>query len=114
MFGWRNHPVRKVRNFHKGIDIAAPIGTLICASSDGRISCAGWANGYGKYIRIKHKNGYQTGYGHLSKIYVRKGQYVKKGQFIGRSGNTGVATGPHLDFSIKKNGKYQNPALYIW
>jgi len=113
-FGTRIDPFTKERRFHNGLDIRVPIGTAVGASADGIVIAAGWANGYGKMIKIAHYNGYTTLYGHLSKIYVRVGQKVKRGQIIGRSGCTGRTTGPHLHFTVWYKSKPVNPALFLW
>lgn len=107
----RFHPILKIYRPHLGIDYAAPYGTPVSAIGDGRVIFAGWTrNGYGIAIKIKHPNGYISYYGHLSRIRkgIRVGRWVKKGQVIGYVGSTGVATGPHLDFRLKKNGKFVN------
>jgi len=75
---------------------------------------AGWGGAVGKYIKIDHHNGFMTLYGHLDAIYVRSGQRVNSGQLIARSGNTGRVTGPHLHFTIWKNGRVVNPMDYLW
>ncbi|MCM8803799.1 MAG: M23 family metallopeptidase [Candidatus Omnitrophica bacterium] len=107
----RFHPIYKVYRPHLGIDYSAPIGTPVSSIGNGTIIFAGWvSNGYGKCIKIKHPNGYISYYGHLSKIEkgIKNGVKVKKGQVIGYVGMTGAATGPHLDFRIKKDGKFIN------
>lgn len=107
----RFHPILRKYRPHLGIDYAAPTGTPVSAIGDGVVLFAGWStNGYGNYVKIKHPNGYVSYYGHLSKIRrgIRKGIRVRKGQVIGYVGMTGLATGPHLDFRIKKNGKFVN------
>lgn len=107
----RFHPILKIYRPHLGIDYAAPYGTPVSAIGDGRVIFAGWTrNGYGIAIKIKHPNGYISYYGHLSRIRkgIRVGRWVKKGQVIGYVGSTGLATGPHLDFRLKKNGKFVN------
>ncbi len=108
-FGMRWHPILKRYRHHHGVDFAAPYGTPVSSIGDGVVVYAGWKGGYGKYIRIRHPNGYQSGYGHLSRIYVRRGQRVKQGQLIGRVGSTGLSTGPHLHFEILKDGRFVNP-----
>lgn len=113
-FGWRKHPIRHVRRFHKGLDISARAGTPVCASAEGTVLFAGWMGGYGKYIRIKHRDNYITGYGHLSRYFVKPGQKVHSGQIIGKTGNSGESTGPHLDFTVFKDNRPVDPALYLW
>lgn len=111
-FGWRNHPIFNVTHFHKGLDIYSNYG-WIRAAKYGKVTYAGWLGGYGKTIIVSHPGGWKTLYGHLSKISVRVGQYVKQGQFIGKGGNTGNSTGPHLHFEIIGNGEYRNPRKYL-
>jgi murein DD-endopeptidase MepM/ murein hydrolase activator NlpD len=113
-FGRRVHPVTgKVRN-HKGIDITVPIGTWVSAAADGKVTFTGSRlRHYGRAIYISHKNGYVTHYGHLSEIKVRVGQTVSAGQYIGKSGDSGIVTGPHLHFTLIENGKYVDPLDYI-
>ena len=112
-YGWRNHPVRKKRIFHAGLDLAAPKGTAIYSVAPGRVIFAGTRGGYGKVVIISHENGLSTRYGHCSKLLVKNGQFVKEGQLIAKVGATGVATGNHLHFEVRKNGKTQNPINYI-
>ena len=115
-FGMRRHPIFKKNRMHNGIDIPAPTGTLIAAAADGKIVFKGWIKGYGKTVRIRHKHGYTTNYGHLHN-YVKKikvGDRIKQGQYIGSVGSTGWSTGPHLDFSIRRHGKPVNPLNFMW
>ncbi|MCI8597405.1 MAG: peptidoglycan DD-metalloendopeptidase family protein [Lachnospiraceae bacterium] len=98
---------------HKGIDWACPIGTAIMASCGGTVVQAGWMGGYGNCITIRHPDGRQTRYGHLSKILVKSGQSVKQGEKIALSGNTGRSTGPHVHFEIIINGSQVNPLDYL-
>jgi len=105
----RFHPILKIYRPHKGVDYAAPSGTPVHALGEGTVVFAGWKGGYGKYVRIKHPNGFQTGYGHLSRIAVKTGQKVSQGQVIGYVGATGLATGPHLHFEMFKAGALVNP-----
>lgn len=115
LIGMRNHPIlRGVTKFHNGVDIRAKVGTWVGAAAEGTVIYAGWINGYGKTIKIQHKDGYVTMYAHLSEIHVKTGQKVPAGKLIGKSGNTGLSTGPHLHFSIFKDGKVMNPLDYIW
>lgn len=106
-FGYRG------RGFHEGIDLAMPWGSNVYAADGGVVEFTGWSGGYGKLIIINHQNGYQTYYGHLSKILVSPGQKVAKGQLIAKSGSTGRSTGPHLHFEVRKNGVPQNPLRYL-
>lgn len=98
---------------HKGVDWACPVGTAIMASCGGTVVQAGWMGGYGYCITLKHPDGRQTRYGHLSKILVSVGQSVKQGQKIALSGNTGRSTGPHVHFEIIINGSQVNPLPYL-
>lgn len=110
-FGKRFHPVLGRQKMHHGVDYGAPIGTPIQAVADGTVTYAGWKGANGKLIALRHAGGYVTYYAHLSKIDsdVRVGQRVKKKDVIGRVGNTGRSTGPHLHFGMKRYGKYVNP-----
>lgn len=103
----RLHPILRIWRPHLAIDYAAPSGTPVSAIGDGTVIYKGWNDGYGNYIKIRHPNNYETGYGHLSRFAsgLKKGQKVKQGEIIGYVGATGLATGPHLDFSISENGK---------
>ncbi|MBS6397903.1 MAG: peptidoglycan DD-metalloendopeptidase family protein [Clostridiales bacterium] len=98
---------------HKGIDWAVPTGTAVRASCGGTVVSAGWSSGYGYCITLRHPDGRQTRYAHLSKILVSSGQKVDQNQKIGLSGNTGRSTGPHLHFEIIINGSHVNPLKYI-
>jgi len=114
-FGSRYHPVLKRRRMHDGLDIPKPYGTPIYPARSGRIIEAGWHDGYGQLVIIKHNNGETTRYGHMSKTMVRVGDMVQRGKtMIGRVGSTGISTGPHLHFEVRdKNGKAVNPAAKI-
>lgn len=101
------------RGFHTGIDLAGSTGSPVYAADGGTVSFTGWNGGYGKMIKINHGNGYVTYYAHLSSINVSNGQKVAKGEMIGRVGNTGNSTGPHLHFEIRLNGRTLNPANYM-
>jgi murein DD-endopeptidase MepM/ murein hydrolase activator NlpD len=114
-FGMRYHPVYGVRMMHEGIDIANDVGTPVYATGDGVAESAGRTEaGYGVMIIINHGYGYTTLYGHLSKVLVQAGQHVKRGQLIARSGRTGVVTGPHLHYEVRRNGVLQNPVDYFF
>lgn len=110
-FGKRKHPILKKRKAHKGVDYAASRGTPIKAAGDGKIIWRGRKGGYGKTVIIKHANRYSTLYAHM-KTYNRKarsGSRVKQGQIIGYVGSTGRATGPHLHYEFRVNGRHRNP-----
>ena len=114
-FGTRKHPVTGKVSKHGGIDIAVKTGTLVGAAADGIVTVASTDVGhYGTAVFIDHQNGYITHYGHLSKILVRVGQRVKAGQIIAKSGSTGRSTGPHLHFTVKKNGVSLDPLKFLW
>ena len=112
-FGRRRAPVRGASTFHKGVDWAVPKGTAVHASSGGIVTKAGWGSGYGYVIYIKHPDGKETRYAHLSKCLVSPGQSVKQGQKIALSGNTGRSSGPHLHFEIRIHGTAVNPLKYL-
>lgn len=98
---------------HKGIDIAANLGTTINSVLDGTVSYAAWQEGYGNVIKINHGQGLETTYAHCSKIVVKKDEVVKLGEKIGEVGSTGNSTGPHLHFEVRENGEPKNPQKYI-
>ncbi|HRI58120.1 MAG TPA: M23 family metallopeptidase [Saprospiraceae bacterium] len=108
-FGYRVHPVYKIRKFHAGLDFPARVGTAIQASGDGVVAEAGWHSGYGNCVKIRHGYGYETLYGHMNKIVVRPGETVKKGQKIGEVGDTGLSTAPHLHYEVHYKGNPINP-----
>lgn len=110
--GNRFHPVLKRYIYHAGVDLRAHFIPLY-ASKGGKVTFAGTMNGYGKIIIIQHSGGYETRYAHLDKIGVRKGQYVKTGELIGKTGQSGRVTGPHLHFELRKGGKALNPMKYM-
>lgn len=107
----RLHPILKIRRPHYGIDYAAAVGTPVVSAGDGRVIFKGWMGEYGNSIVIRHAHGYQTSYGHLSRfaVGVNKGDRVKQNEVIGFVGTTGLSTGPHLDYRIKKDGKFVDP-----
>ncbi|MDA3780114.1 MAG: M23 family metallopeptidase [Bacteroidales bacterium] len=112
-WGWRIHPIYKIRKFHYGMDFTAPIGTEIYASGNGVIKIVQKSlRGYGKKIIIDHGYGYNTLYAHLSKFAVKKGQKVKRGDVIGYVGTTGTSTAPHLHYEVHKNSKKVNPVYF--
>ncbi|WP_333826035.1 M23 family metallopeptidase [Pinisolibacter sp.] len=110
-FGGRRHPVYRYYRMHTGVDWAAPSGTPIFASGNGTVVDAGWKGGYGRYVRLQHNNGYETGYGHMSGFArgIEKGVRVRQGQIIGYVGSTGVSTGPHLHYEVLINSAFVDP-----
>jgi murein DD-endopeptidase MepM/ murein hydrolase activator NlpD len=94
---------------HTGVDFGAPVGAPIFAAAAGEILTAGWCRGYGRCIIILHGDGISTLYGHCSAVLVQSGQFVRRGQLIGLVGSTGLSTGPHLHFEVRRNGVPINP-----
>lgn len=111
-FGLRRHPVLGVVKRHYGIDYAARYGSDVCAAADGTVVAAERRGAYGLYVRIRHANGFETAYGHLSKILVEKGQKVSQGALIGLVGKTGRATGPHLHYEVIRSQVRVDPQKY--
>lgn len=108
-FGYRSNPFTGLRTFHSAVDIVLSSGTKVKATSGGRIADTGYNSVFGNYIIMKHDSGYQSLYAHLSHISVKEGAQVSQGSVIGLSGNTGQSTGPHLHFSIFRNGQAIDP-----
>lgn len=114
-FGFRIHPVYKVRKLHSGIDFAASIGTPIYATADGKVVTVEVRfSGYGKMVEIDHGFGYKTRYAHMHEFAVRAGQNVKRGDLIGYVGNTGLSTAPHLHYEVLINGSQVDPVHYFY
>ena len=109
-FGKRKHPILGYTKMHTGTDFAAPTGTPIMASGDGKVTKAGWCGGGGNCVKIKHNSTYQTVYAHMSKFGrgIKRGARVKQGQIIGYVGSTGLSTGPHLHYEVIENGRKIN------
>ena len=107
----RRHPILNTIRAHKGVDYAAPSGTVIKAAGDGRVSFAGTKGGYGRVVILEHGGGVSTLYGHMSRFAkgTRNGQRVKQGRTIGYVGSSGAATGPHLHYEYRVNGVHKNP-----
>ena len=114
-FGYRIDPIYKTVKMHTGLDFTAPIGTPIYATGNGVISADEYdAGGYGNNVVINHGYGYETLYGHMSRIKVRVGQKVKRGEVIGWIGNTGKSTGPHCHYEVIKNGNKVDPVHFFF
>lgn len=112
-FGYRANPFTGLRTYHSAMDIVVSLGTRVKATSAGTVADTGYNSVFGNYIILKHASGYQSLYGHLSSIAVKEGASVAQGAVIGLSGNTGQSTGPHLHFSIFKNGQALDPSKYV-
>ncbi|MDO5667268.1 MAG: M23 family metallopeptidase [Alcaligenaceae bacterium] len=108
-YGWRLHPIAKTQRMHTGIDYAVPIGTAVKAAQHGKVVFAGYQGGYGKLLVIKHNSTYRTVYAHLDKFKAQIGDWVNQGDIVAYTGNTGLSTGPHLHYEIRKNGLSLNP-----
>jgi murein DD-endopeptidase MepM/ murein hydrolase activator NlpD len=107
----RKHPILGYARAHNGVDYYAPMGAPVGAVAPGVVTLAGWTGGGGRTVKVRHPNGYDTEYLHLSSIAVRAGQRISQGDLVGRVGKTGLATGVHLHYGLKKNGRYVNPVI---
>ncbi|QBZ82825.1 Murein DD-endopeptidase MepM [Hydrogenovibrio crunogenus] len=114
-FGWRIHPVKGTKEFHRGIDYRGKRGDGVIATASGTIEYAGYhkRSGYGRLIIISHDNGFKTLYGHMSKLHVKTGQVVKKGELIGEIGSSGLSSGPHLHYEVSFVQRKLNPVPFI-
>jgi murein DD-endopeptidase MepM/ murein hydrolase activator NlpD len=108
-FGYRYHPILHFTRFHAGLDIGAAWGSPIIAAADGQVVVAGWTGGYGRAVQIAHGGGISTVYGHMSQVVAEPGSYVHAGQLIGYVGSSGLSTGPHLHYEVRRNGTPVNP-----
>ena len=113
-FGMRKHPISKVRKFHTGIDIAKPKGTAVYATGNGVVSRKGYCSGYGYYIEIQHASSFRSFYAHLSKTMVNVGDTVRIAEQIANVGNTGLSTGCHLHYEVRKGKRYLNPSEWCY
>jgi murein DD-endopeptidase MepM/ murein hydrolase activator NlpD len=107
------HPILKREKMHTGIDIRASFGVPVVASGSGRVIIAEWYGSYGRTVIIDHGSGIMTLYAHNDQIEVTKGQLVKAGEVISMAGSTGMSTGPHIHFEVRKNGKPVNPMDWL-
>ena len=110
-FAMRFHPILQTWRQHQGVDLGAPTGTPVRSVGDGNVEFAGWQNGFGNVIQLKHSGNRMTVYAHLSRIDVKKGQRIEQGQRIGAVGMTGWATGPHLHFEFRVGGRHVDPRV---
>ena len=110
-FGIRRHPILGYTKMHTGVDWAAPTGTPIYAAGNGTVEKVGWESGYGKFVLIRHNNGYESAYGHMSAFAraTEEGKRVRQGQVIGFVGSTGLSTGSHVHYEIRVNGRFVDP-----
>ncbi len=114
-WGFRIHPIYKIRRFHYGMDFTAPVGTEIYATGDGVVKdVQSSRGGFGRWVVIDHGYGYETLYGHMNEFNVRKGQKVKRGSVIGYVGSSGTSSGPHIHYEVHRNGKAVNPQYYYF
>jgi murein DD-endopeptidase MepM/ murein hydrolase activator NlpD len=112
-YGVRIDPIHHAQSMHPGLDLAAPAGTQVTAAAAGKVTHAGPAGTYGNLVTIKHANGLETRYAHLSSVDVQKGAEVLPGTPIGKVGSTGRSTGPHLHFEVRQDGKLEDPKGYL-
>lgn len=112
-FGYRGNPIGGGTGFHEGLDIAVDYGTPVRATAAGKVSMAGWVDGYGNLVEIDHGNGFVTRYGHNSMLLVVQGQTVKAGDIISLAGSTGRSTGPHVHYEVRVNGTPTDPLLFL-
>lgn len=112
-FGYRHSPFNGKKEFHSGLDISLRPKTPVLAAARGKVIFSSWSPGLGNTVKVSHKNGLVTVYGHNSKLLVKLGQVVERGQNIALSGNTGLSTGPHLHYEVQKRGYFENPINYI-
>jgi len=112
-YGWRNDPFSGARSFHTGVDIGANRGASVRAAMEGVVSATGYSTVSGNYVVIRHHSGYTTLYGHLDSISVKAGRSVTQSTVIGGVGSTGYSTGPHLHFTVSKNGRTVNPMTVL-
>jgi murein DD-endopeptidase MepM/ murein hydrolase activator NlpD len=107
----RRHPILGYNRAHNGVDYSAPTGAPVVSVAPGTVTLAGWTSGGGRTVRVRHSNGYESEYLHLSALEVRAGERVAQGDLVGRVGATGLATGPHLHYGLRRHGSYVNPVV---
>jgi murein DD-endopeptidase MepM/ murein hydrolase activator NlpD len=107
----RRHPILGYNRAHNGVDYSAPTGAPVVSVAPGTVMLAGWTGGGGRTVRVRHNNGYESEYLHLSSLEVRAGQHVSQGDLVGKVGATGLATAPHLHYGLRRHGSYLNPVV---
>jgi len=107
----RRHPILGYNRAHNGVDYSAPTGAPVVSVAPGTVTLAGWTGGGGRTVRVRHNNGYESEYLHLSSLEVRAGERVTQGDLVGRVGATGLATAPHLHYGLRRHGSYVNPVV---
>ena len=112
-WGARENPILHKEEFHDGLDIAVTEGTDVAAVKSGVVTEVRRSDTYGRVLRYRTKDGYEILYAHLSQVLVKKGERVKQGQIVARSGNTGLSTGPHLHYALRRDGKSLNPGAFL-
>lgn len=113
LFGYRIHPILKTKKLHTGMDVAVPTGGNIVAAESGTVIFSGWKGSYGNTVMVDHGSGLVTLYPHNSKLVVKTGDKVKRQQVVAKAGSTGMSTGPHLHFEVRKNGQYVDPKPWL-
>lgn len=113
-YGVRNHPVHKMMKFHRGIDLQGKTGEPIISTGEGIVIDCGFKHDLGNFVKIRHRYGFESIYGHLNSIGVKKGQQIARNQRIGTLGSTGQVTGPHLHYTLKKNETYLDPFDFLF
>lgn len=112
-FGERIHPIAGGLRFHAGVDLSAEDGERVLSAGKGVVVFAGWSGGHGKRVDVRHRSGWFSSYSHLSMTLVREGESVDRGDLIGLVGSTGVSTGPHLHFEVRRNGTHVDPLAVL-
>lgn len=112
-FGYRKDPILGTAALHAGMDFSAPVGMPIRATGTGVVITAGWNGGYGRMVEIRHVGGYTSRYAHMSQILVKEGDKIERGTIVGKSGNSGRSTGPHLHYEVRREGRAANPLRFI-
>ncbi len=114
-YGYRTHPTKKTKDFHRGLDMKAKMKTPVYATADGIVEYAGRhkKSGFGKLVILQHNYGFRTYFGHLNKIVIKSGKFVKKGDLIAYTGNSGISSGPHLHYELRFIGRAVNPYYFV-